>query len=136
MIPAARTVLDASAILAYLLIEPGADVVRLALSGSAVVSSVNWAEVLSKMSDLGGDPHEISSRLARTGILGGALHVWAFDEHLAREVARLRPLTKSAGLSLADRACLALALTLGVPVVTAHRSWQSLRIGVKVRSIR
>ena len=136
MTPAARTVLDASAILAYLLIEPGADVVRLALSGSAVVSSVNWAEVLSKMSDLGGDPREISSRLARTGILGGALHITTFDEQLAREVARLRPLTKSAGLSLADRACLALGSSLGIPVLTADRSWQSLRIGVKVRPIR
>jgi ribonuclease VapC len=134
--PAARTVLDASAILAYLLIEPGADVVRLALSGTAVVNSVNWAEVLSKMSDLGGDPQEISSRLARSGILGGALQIFDFNEQLAREVARLRPLTKSAGLSLADRACLALGSSLGAPVLTADRSWQSLRIGVKVRQIR
>lgn len=52
------------------------------------------------------------------------------------EIALLRPLTKARGLSLADRACLALARRLNVPVVTADREWADLNLGVIVQLIR
>lgn len=54
----------------------------------------------------------------------------------AEAAARLRPATRHAGLSLADRACLALARRLGVPAVTADRAWGDLDVGVEVRLIR
>ena len=62
--------------------------------------------------------------------------VEVFDESQAYPVGILRTLTKSAGLSLGDRACLGLAKKLGVPVLTADRTWLDLSIGVKVRAIR
>jgi len=132
----AGAVLDASALLTYLLGEPGSERLTEALAASAVISAVNWAEVLSKMSDFGADAGEVSASLSRMGITAAALRIAPFDEQLAGQAARLRPVTRSLGLSLGDRACLALGHSLGLPVLTADRSRQSLRIGVKIRVIR
>lgn len=129
-------VLDASALLAFLLEEPGAERVIEPLARSAVINAVNWTEVLSKMSDLGGDVEDVARHLSSMGIMGRALRIEPFDETLARQAARMRPLTRELGLSLGDRACLALGHSLGLPVLTTDRTWQSLRIGVKVRCIR
>ena len=129
-------VVDASALLAYLRGEPGAEKVRAALGLGAAISAANWAEVLSKFVDLGQNPDDVPARLIREGILGSALLVWPLDEALCRPIARLRRQTRFAGLSLADRACLALGLTLRLPVLTTDRVWRKLKIGVQVRCIR
>ena len=129
-------VLDASALLAYLLREAGSGHVREALPRGAAISAVNWAEVLSKLSDVGQRPEAAAQQLTEQGLLGEAILVFPLDEALAMEIARLRPLTRSAGLSLGDRACLALARRLGLPVLTADRTWSQLHLGVKMLPIR
>jgi ribonuclease VapC len=128
-------VLDASALLAYLRDEPGIDEVGSALRQRAAISSVNWAEVLSKLVDLGYDARAAGERFRDTGV-GAALMIWPFDEHFARHVASLRDLTRPVGLSLGDRACLALGSFLKVPILTADQKWGELKIRVKLRFIR
>lgn len=135
---AARTVLDASALLAYLQGERGADRVAAALAsaGGAAMSAINWAEVLSKLADIGEAPEGVTRRLREAGLLGTALGIVPAHEELALEIARLRPSTRAAGLSLGDRACLALGRLKGLPVLTADRSWAGLSVGVKVTVVR
>lgn len=125
------TVLDASALLAYVLDEAGAEVVQDALEEESSIGTVNLAEVLTKLSDVGQDP---SSAMDRLGVL--PIDVVVFDEDLAVETARLRPLTSAAGLSLGDRACLALARRLGRRVLTADAAWVGLVPDVDVEVIR
>jgi ribonuclease VapC len=135
MSTAAPIVLDASALLALLRDEEGADQVAEALLQGAVISSVNWTEVLTRLIDLGGDADAIAAvTLPGAGV--GTIRIVAFDDRQAREAARLRTQTKSAGLSLGDRAALALAIVRGVPVLTADRAWQSLRVSAKIDLIR
>jgi ribonuclease VapC len=86
-------VLDASALLAYLRDEPGIDEVGRALRQRAAISSVNWAEVLSKLVDFGYDASAVGERFRDRG-LGAALTIWPFDERLARHVAGLRDQTR------------------------------------------
>jgi PIN domain nuclease of toxin-antitoxin system len=129
-------VLDASALLAYLRDEPGALVVENALTQGAYISIVNWTEVLSKVADFGEDPEALSQRLENEGILRNSLEILPLTEEDALLIAQLRPLTKSAGLSLGDRSCLALGKRLGLPVLTADRSWTTFDLGVEVRLIR
>ena len=114
-------VLDASAVLAFLHGEPGADAVSEALVDVSVVSAANWAEILSKFSDEGEDPDTIAGRLESEGVLFSGLEVLPVTAVDARMIARLRPLARSGGLSLGDRACLALALRLGYGMLTADR---------------
>jgi PIN domain nuclease of toxin-antitoxin system len=133
-----RAVLDASALLAYLQGEPGAERVAgaLASSGGAAMSTINWAEVLSKLADVGEEPEGVSRRLRESGLVGAALRIVPADEELAFEMARLRPPTRTAGLSLGDRACLALGRLTGSSVLTADRSWAALSLGVKITLVR
>lgn len=133
-IPAA--VLDSSALLAYLLGEPGADTVQAALAESAAISAVNYAEVLSKLSDLGRDADSAAGEIEQSGLTRGALRILPVDEALAREIARLRPISRHLGLSLGDRTCLALGRALRVPVLTGDRAWMEPKLRVKVRLIR
>jgi len=116
-------VLDASALLALLKGEPGAERVAEALEQGAYLSAVNLAEVLSKLADWGEDPAEAQARMAQVGLLGAAVEVLPFTGEDALEVARLRALTRAYGLSFGDRACLALARRLGLPALTAERAW-------------
>lgn len=125
------TVLDASALLAYLLDEAGAGEVEQALGDQAAIGAVNLAEVLSKLSDAGEDPDS-----AMGGITVLPLDLVPFDEDLAVESARLRPPSASAGLSLGDRACLALGRRLGRRVLTADGWWVGLIPDVDVVAIR
>ncbi len=129
-----RVVLDTSALLAFLLVEPGGPVVRdtLAVHG-AVMSAVNWAEALSKLAEATG-ARAMSTDAARS--LAGTLDVLALTAQDGPAVARLRPLTRDAGLSLADRACLALAERLGLPALTTDQAWAGLDVGVTVRLAR
>jgi ribonuclease VapC len=131
-----QPVLDASALLAYLGNEPGADVVADAIAGGATISTVNLGEALSTLAARGSDPADVASGLTDRGLLDGAIAVEPFTSTDAIEVARLRPLTHSAGLSLADRACLALARRLSTPVLTADQAWTGLTLDVDVRPIR
>jgi PIN domain nuclease of toxin-antitoxin system len=123
-------VLDASALLALINSEPGADIVADALAGASI-SAVNLCEVVTKMIDFGVPPGEAWSEAADLVPV-----VVDFGPELARATAQLRMATRSAGLSLGDRACLALAEQRRVPALTADRSWESLSIGVEVRLIR
>jgi ribonuclease VapC len=129
-------VLDASAFLAYLQDEAGADVVSDAISSGAAISTVNLAEVLSRMADRGADPQRVERQLAARGLLDGALAVESLTTSDAIEIARLRPLTREHGLSLGDRACLALARRLDVPAMTADTAWSKLELSIRLRQIR
>lgn len=129
-------VLDASALLALLRDEPGADEVEQALGLGASVSTVNWAEVLSKLADVGEEPDAVTASLMDGGILSEGLVIRPLDEAQAVRIAELRPITRSVGLSLADRACLALAGTLDLPALTADRVWAGLGLDLRVELIR
>ena len=115
--------------------EEGADRVASALKGRSLISAVNWAEVLSRLVQSGGDPVEAASRALPYGD-AGLLDLVVFDDDQARETARLRRATQSLGLSLADRAALALARLRGLPVLTTDRAWRSLRLPIKIEVIR
>lgn len=125
-----EVVLDASAILAFLRREPGAEVVRPHLRGGKL-STVNACEVLAKSLVLG-------IAIDATEQVMDALEVERvpFDDAQAALAAAMLPLTKEHGLSLADRACLALAKVAGLPVLTADRRWQQVKHGVEVKLIR
>ncbi len=131
-----KTVLDASALLAFLLQEPGAEAVATALMDHCAISALNYAETLSKLSDHGQDVDQAADRMRRQGLTGAALTVLPVDQSQAREMARLRRETRRAGLSLADRGCLALAMSLNLPALTADLSWVSLNLGIEVQPIR
>lgn len=131
-----RAVLDASALLAWLRREPGTPVVRDALRQTCAISAINWAEVLSKLAEGGEDPEDTQRTLTEGGVLGQVLIVQPLDGEQALEIARLRLLTRDAGLSLADRACLALAVSLDLPALTADRAWAELGLGMRVELIR
>jgi ribonuclease VapC len=130
-----NSVLDASALLAYLRDEPGALQVEVALTQGAAMSAVNWAEVLSKVAEVD-QPQTLVEAMRNQGILGQQLQIYGFSAEDALAIAVLRPLTKSVGLSLADRACLALAKRLGVDALTADRVWADVETGVTVQLIR
>ncbi|PZS26528.1 MAG: PIN domain nuclease [Pseudonocardiales bacterium] len=122
--------LDASALLAVLRDEPGGEMVAPLLDG-AIVSTVNWSEVLDRYADLG---VAVAGREAEIESLGVSLA--PFTSRQAEVAAGLLPLTREAGLSLGDRACLALALDLGGRPVTADRAWARIDVGVTVTLIR
>jgi ribonuclease VapC len=123
-------VVDASAVLALLLGERGATNVQARMPG-AVWSAVNYAEVLTRLAELSGSLEATRMRVNRL-----ELEVIPLDSELAAATASLRPATKSYGLSLADRTCLALGIALQLPVVTADQSWAELDIGVPIEQIR
>ena len=129
----ASAVLDASALLAYMQGEPGERQVADALVRGCAISVVNVAEVLSKLADEGQDPAAV---LASLGSLGDALEMPEMEAADAVRIAALRPPTKRLGLSLGDRACLALAERLGLPVLTADRGWRQLELALEVVFVR
>ena len=122
-----KVVLDASALLALFNKEPGSQRV-LPLLPEAVMIAVNWSEVVAKIAESGVPRH-----LMRTALSEFQIEIVSFDEELAYEAGLLRPATKELGLSLADRACLALAQKLQVPVVTTDRIWERLSARLKVQ---
>lgn len=131
-----KSVLDASSVLAFLGREPGFQIVREALFEGCAVSAVNWAEVLSKLVERGEDISLTIERFEKDGVLGGDMIVHPLDEPQARRVATLRPITREAGLSLADRACLALSFALDLPAYTADGAWREVEAGVEIHLIR
>jgi len=126
----AEAILDASAIMAVVFQEPGEAVVR-GIARETAASAVNVAEVYSRAIERGS-----TEALVDLAISTLAINVRHFDALDARAAARLRAPTRHLGLSLGDRACLALAQRLDLPVLTADRSWAKLDIGVEVHLIR
>lgn len=117
--------------------EEGSGIVADAIAEGAAISVVNLAEVLSKVAERGGDPAAAAAELRKAE---GAKRALAIEPMTAADcvaVARLRPVTKRRGLSLADRACLALSERLDVPALTTDEAWDDLPdLEVEVRLIR
>jgi PIN domain nuclease of toxin-antitoxin system len=126
-----KVVLDASAILALLNDEPGAEKITPELLSRATTSAVNLAEVQTFLVREGGDPDE-SWALAVDPIPD----VEPFTAEQARIAGTLIQKTRSLGLSLGDRACLALAIALDAPVYTTDQLWKKLKLGIAVHVLR
>lgn len=126
----ADVVLDASAVLALLNRERGWEMVEAVLADAAIAAP-NLAEVLTRLSDAGVPDKEAWNIVALLD-----LECVAFSAGHAREAARLRAPTRALGLSLGDRACLALARALKRPVYTADKAWGALDVGVYVNVLR
>lgn len=123
-------VLDASALLCVLNGEQGSERVLEALP-TAVIGAANLAEVVSKLRERGLSAEEVED------VLGGIpLNVRPLTAAQAYSIGHLRPVTRALGLSLGDRACLALAAELGMSALTADQAWAGLDIGVAVELIR
>lgn len=123
-------VIDASALLAILNQEPGTERWEKDIK-VASISAVNLSEVVAKLTDVGLIEAEIREAL---GTLG--LEIAAFETESAYQAGLLRSQTKALGLSLGDRACLALGERLNLPILTADRTWKGLRVGVEIQLIR
>ncbi len=123
-------VVDTSAVLAALWGEPGGTRVDQELPGASI-SAVNLAELVAKLMDRGGTTDQVDGVLASL-----ALSVHAFDEASARHCGALRSNTRHLGLSLADRACVALGLDLSLPILTADRVWSGLDLAIEIEQIR
>jgi|SRR5580698_4124388 ribonuclease VapC len=126
-----RVVLDASAILAVISGEPGAEKMTPGLLARAVASTVNLAEVQTKLVSRGWTSDE-----AWEDATSPVREAVSFDEQQARIAGDLVIQSRPLGLSLGDRACLALGIVLGVPVYTAEKAWKKLKAGVRVHVIR
>lgn len=126
-----RIVLDASALLAVLNREPGADRLTLQLLSAAASSTVNLAEVQGKLVDRGLSPDD-----AWEATLSPIREAVSFTPEHARLAGDLVGQARPLGLSLGDRACLALGLALKAPVYTADRSWKNLKVGIRIHVIR
>jgi ribonuclease VapC len=125
-------VLDASALLAALLTEPGGDVVSREL-GNALMLSVNLAEVVASLRADGNDDEAVRAIVDRISI-----PIVAADATMAVDAGLMRTVTDRVGLSLGDRFCLALARRAGIAVLTADKAWTEIgdELGVTVVQIR
>ena len=123
-------VLDASAVMAVLLNENGAENVAPHLRGGHI-SIINLAEVLAKAAEEGGDVDVVQRTLETYN-----MRVRAFRHAHALEAARLRPLTKRFGLGFGDRACLAQGIFSELPILTGDKDWAQLDVGLDIRLIR
>jgi len=117
-------------VLALLFNEPGRERVKAAMP-EAVISAVNFGEVVSKLLERGLDPEVLDDVLS-----GIRAEIVDFDAELARASGLLRLTTQRWGLSLGDRCCLALAAQLNVTVLTTDRTWANLDLSIPVELIR
>ena len=126
-----RAVLDASAILAILFEERGAEKMTDEVMSRAVIGTVNLAEVQSKLVKLGHPPEDAWSdaRLLETD-------PEPFTADQAKIAGSLIATTEKYGLSLGDRSCLALAISLKAPVYTTEQVWKNLKLGIPIHVIR
>lgn len=124
------TVLDASALLAMLFAGPGAETVADAIGDGAAASTVNISEVATVLVRHQRDAETI------LGCVCEQISVEPFTERDAFGAAAMYPETASCGLSLGDRACVALAQRLGVPALTAEHAWAEPTLGIEMRLIR
>ncbi len=123
-------VLDASAVLALLYDEPGADSVADHVANGAVISAVNLSEVATILIRHGRDPHTVLTPLR------AQVEVIAFTGTDALTAAQIYPHVSRKGLSLGDRACLALAQRLTAPAVTAEHIWADIDLDITIHGIR
>jgi ribonuclease VapC len=126
----AEAVLDASALIAFLRNEPGADKVADVLNRSCI-SAVNLAETFGKMVEYGKELEAVAFQVERLRI-----PVIPFDGEQARIAASLWKQTRAVGMSLGDRVCLALALTTSLPAFATEDDWVTYNFGVQVVKIR
>ena len=126
-----NVVLDSSAVLAVIYREPGADKLSAELLAKAVISSVNLAEVHSKLVASGWDAEQ-----AWEDCSGVVDQILPFTTEHAKRTSSLISITRSLGLSLGDRACLALALERNAAVYTADRSWKNLKLNLRIILVR
>ncbi|MGH9521545.1 MAG: type II toxin-antitoxin system VapC family toxin [Terriglobales bacterium] len=126
-----KVVLDASAILAILNSEPGAEKLTVEILANAAASTVNLAEVQGKLVREGIEPKD-AWELAQSPVR----EFFPFTTAAARTAGDLTLKTSGFGLSLGDRACLSLAMELGAPVYTADRAWKNLKLGIRVHVLR
>lgn len=126
----ATCILDASALLAVLHSEPGAETVAEVLENAAI-SAVNWSEVCQRWI-----AHDVDVADLRADAEALGLQILPFTADDAEQTAELWASTRHLGLSLGDRACLALARRLGRPALTADRAWLDVDLGVEIRAIR
>ena len=126
-----KVVLDASALLALLNEESGSEFVAALIEEGAAMSTVNLSEVVAKLNEAGMPEEAIHEALDALGIT-----IVDFDTAFAYKTGLLRLATKKAGLSLGDRACLALAGQLGLPAVTTDRVWENLSLGITIQIAR
>ncbi|MDD2802079.1 MAG: type II toxin-antitoxin system VapC family toxin [Methylobacter sp.] len=125
-------VLDASAVLAYLQDENGSEKMDVILAeGRGMMSTVNYAEVVGKLLEAGLPESSVKSVMANLD-----LNVESLDDKQAWKTGLLRMTTKEFGLSLGDRACLALADIKNLPVVTADKQWDKLKTNFKIIQLR
>ena len=122
--------LDASALLAFLFRESGHESVAAHIE-DCCISAVNVAEVLGRFARDGHDSAHVLARLQATSI-----EIVAFSAEEAAATAALAPVTRGAGLSLGDRACLALARARSIPALTADRTWSRLDLGISIEVVR
>jgi len=125
-----KFVLDASAVIASINKEPGGEGV-FDDAADFILLSVNLAEVVGLLVRQGGT---LESARKSIGYLG--LQIVDFDRDLAEHAGAMIARTRSLGLSLGDRACLALAARENLPVLTADSGWRGLDLGIEIRFIR
>lgn len=126
-----RVILDASALLALIQEETGAEIIKPLLKFS-VMSAVNVTETLSVLQRTNISPEE-----GLTLITDIVTTIVPFDLEQAEQVAKLHPLVQPQGLSLADRACIVLGIKLQIPIYTADRIWDELKLdNIDIRLIR
>lgn len=115
--------------------EPGAESVADALR-DGVMSTVNWAEVVARVRSGAPNGDAAGPSDLRFEVCALGLRLEEFSAEQADLAGELRRSTREFGLSLGDRACLALALVRSEPVLTADRVWRRLRLGVEIEVIR
>ena len=129
-----KIVLDASSVIALINREKGCEIVEKYLE-EAIISTVNFAEVISVVN------RELfkseADRIEGLKLITDTLpQIIDFDINQAIISGELDSITKKYGLSLGDRACLALAKYKNIPVLTADKSWSKLNLGIKIKLIR
>lgn len=130
MAVAGQIVIDSSAALAFLKNEIGGDLAPPYLA-VGIMSAVNYAEVVQRFWRDNIDPQPLLDRLSEIGLV-----VVATEQHIARAAGELERTTKSRGISLADRICLAEAMQRNLPVLTTDRPWTSLGLSIDVKRLR
>ena len=125
-----RHVVDSSVVLIVLKSELGFESI-LPLLPRALISAVNVAECITVLVRDGTPPNDARESLASTQVI-----VAPFDRDLAEQTGALIAQTRHAGLSLGDRACLALGAREKLPVFTADRSWKGVNVGVEIQLVR
>ncbi|HEY1256420.1 MAG TPA: type II toxin-antitoxin system VapC family toxin [Terracidiphilus sp.] len=126
-----KVVFDASAMLAMLQRERGEEILTADILGRSIASTINVAEVQSKLVKMRNDPE-----MAWVAALSSVSSVEPYTREHARIAGDLITMTEKYGLSLGDRSCLALAIALNAPVYTTEQLWRELKLGVPIHVIR